>query len=412
MVEGILAGMRVIEGSAYIAGPIAGLTLAQMGADVIRFDPIGGGPDHRRWPLTVDGHSLYWAGLNKGKRSIAVDLRSGAGRELVTALITDGRPGGGIYASNLDYPWLDYESLRLRREDLLMLRLTGDGDGRVAFDYTVNAAVGYPAVTGPTEHDGPANHVLPAWDVIAGGYAATALLAADAHRRASGQGQLIRLSLTDVALATVGNLGHIAEAQVNGTQRGRNGNFIYGTFGSDFATSDGRRVMVAALTRRQWRALREATGTVVELAELERSLGLDLSCEGDRFRARERIADTLRPWFAARPAAAVGEALDRHGVPWGPYQTFMELVADDPRCTAANPLFADVEHPGIGRHLTPGVPFTFSHAPNRPPARSPLLGEHTDELLQAILGLSDLELGRLHDGGVIDGPRPTLGVPG
>ena len=106
----ILSGLRVIEASAYIAAPIAGMTLAQMGADVIRVDPIGGAPDHRRWPLTSTGRSLYWAGLNKGKRSIAVDLRSEAGSELVVALITAPGAGGGIYLTNVDYAWLDYES--------------------------------------------------------------------------------------------------------------------------------------------------------------------------------------------------------------------------------------------------------------------------------------------------------------
>src|SRR5258707_4438464 len=85
---GILAGLRIVEGSAFIAAPLGGMTLAQLGADVIRFDDIQGGLDSDRWPITRDGRSIYWAGLNKGKRSIAVDLRSPKGRELLTALIT------------------------------------------------------------------------------------------------------------------------------------------------------------------------------------------------------------------------------------------------------------------------------------------------------------------------------------
>src|SRR5262245_4577876 len=85
---GILAGMRVVEGSAFVAAPLGGMTLAQLGADVIRFDPIGGGLDAHRWPITAEGKSLFWAGLNKGKRSIAVDMRSPQGRSLLTDLIT------------------------------------------------------------------------------------------------------------------------------------------------------------------------------------------------------------------------------------------------------------------------------------------------------------------------------------
>ena len=81
MADGLLSGVRVVEGSAFVAAPSGGMTLAQLGADVIRFDQIGGGLDYQRWPLTASGASLYWAGLNKGKRSIAVDLRSPRGRE-------------------------------------------------------------------------------------------------------------------------------------------------------------------------------------------------------------------------------------------------------------------------------------------------------------------------------------------
>src|SRR4030081_2134183 len=85
--SGILSGLRVVEGSAFVAAPLGGMTLAQLGADVIRFDQIGGGLDNARWPLGADGQSLFWAGLNKGKRSIQLDLRSAEGRELVTALV-------------------------------------------------------------------------------------------------------------------------------------------------------------------------------------------------------------------------------------------------------------------------------------------------------------------------------------
>jgi len=93
---GILAGLRVVEVSAFVAAPLGGATLAALGADVIRVDPIGGGIDAGRWPLGPDGRSLYWAGLNQGKRSLALDLRSEEGRELVARLITCPGDGGGI----------------------------------------------------------------------------------------------------------------------------------------------------------------------------------------------------------------------------------------------------------------------------------------------------------------------------
>src|SRR5882724_11840859 len=110
---GVLAGLRVVEGSAFIAAPLGGMTLAQLGADVIRFDHIGGGLDRDRWPLAADGQSLFWAGLNKGKRSLEVDLRSDEGRELVTALITAAGDDAGLFLTNFPARgWLDPDRLR------------------------------------------------------------------------------------------------------------------------------------------------------------------------------------------------------------------------------------------------------------------------------------------------------------
>jgi len=115
---GILTGMRVVEGSAFVAVPLAGMTLAQMGADVIRFDRIGGGLDAKRWPLAPSGRSLFWAGLNKGKRSIAVDMRSPEGRELITQIITAPGEDAGLFLTNLRVQgWMDYETLVQHRRD-------------------------------------------------------------------------------------------------------------------------------------------------------------------------------------------------------------------------------------------------------------------------------------------------------
>ena len=132
-----------------------------------------------------------------------------------------------------------------------MVQITGHRDGSTALDYTVNSAVGFPMVTGPARRDAPVNHVFPAWDVITGLTAATGILAALRRRSATGEGEHITLALSDVGYATVGNLGHIGEAIVNGTERAPIGNDLYGAFGRDFATKDARRVMIAAITARQ-----------------------------------------------------------------------------------------------------------------------------------------------------------------
>ena len=200
---GILAGLRIIEGSAFIAAPMAGMTLAQLGADVIRFDDLKGGLDRDRWPVTKDGQSIYWAGLNKGKRSIAVDLRSPKGRELLTALITAPGEGGGIFSTNMPARgWLSYEELAKKRADLIALNIVGDRHGAANVDYTVNSITGFPLVTGPQGHQGPVNNVLPAWDIATAYAAAMSILAAERHRRMTGKGQRIVLPLQDMALAS------------------------------------------------------------------------------------------------------------------------------------------------------------------------------------------------------------------
>ncbi|MGF1639545.1 MAG: CoA transferase [Rhodospirillales bacterium] len=404
----LLKGIRVVEGSAFVAAPFCGMTLAQQGADVIRFDPIGGGLDNNRWPLTHDGKSLYWVGLNKGKRSIAVNTREPEGQEVIANLITAPDEGGGIFLTNFPASgWMGYESLKKRRSDLIMMNLFGNPDGSSAVDYTVNCAIGIPFATGP-EHGNkpvnPVNHVLPAWDAITGMTAAMGIVGAERHRRMTGEGQYIRLALSDVAIAMVGNLGLIAEAQINKEDHYSFGNYLYGAYGREFGTKDDRYVYVVAITKRQWAALLKATGTRDKMELIGPLLGVDLSKEGDRFKARDAISAVLQPWFAERALDEVQRTFEGSGVCWGPYQTFRQMVENDPRCSIENPMFSEVEQPGIGRHLVPGSPLQFSGLARVPPSRAPLLGEHTDEILSEILGLSDGQIGKLHDSGIVAGP--------
>jgi 2-methylfumaryl-CoA isomerase len=401
----LLKGMRVVEASAFIAAPYAGLVLGQMGADVIRIDPVGGGLDYRRWPVTEKGRSLYWASLNKGKRSIALNVRDGEGREIAQALMT--QPGGasGIVLSNLPARgWLDYQALKARRRDLIMINITGNRDGSVALDYTVNAAAGFPFVTGPEHYDRPVNHVMPVWDVVAALSAVQGVLVSERHRRETGVGQFVQIALSDTAFATLSHLGLIAEVQVNGDTRPRTGNHVYGTYGQDFETADGRRVMVTAFTQRHWQALIDATGTVDKMQHVESLFGLDLMKEENRFAARETITAVLRPWFAARSLSDIRKAMNAAGACWGPYQTFAQAVAEDPRVSTENPVFEEIDQPGIGRFLAAGCMLDFSGAPRSAVKPAPVLGQHTDEVLSDVLGLSSGKIGALHDAGTVGGP--------
>ncbi len=403
--EGILKGLRVVEGSAFVAAPSGGMTLAQLGADVIRFDPIGGGMDYGRWPITQQGKSLFWAGLNKGKRSIAVDLRNPRGQELLTQLICTPGEQNGLFSTNFPARgWLSYEALQAHREDLIMLNLVGRRDGGSEVDYTINPQLGFPLMTGPMTSPDAVNHVLPAWDFIAGQMMALGLLAAERHRRLTGEGQMVRIALKDVGLAMLGNSGMLAEVMINDTDRPKQGNYLYGAFGRDFETLDGKRAMVVGLTDLQWKCLCKATGMTEAFDALGARLGLNMQNEGDRFRARREIATILEPWFYARTLAEVSQIFEQHRVTWGPYRTVREAIEQDPDCSTDNPLFGMVEQPGIGTYLTPASPIEFSRTGRLPAMPAPRLGEHTDEILLDILGLSEGEVGKLHDDGIVAGP--------
>ena len=408
MANTMLSGLRVIEGSAFVAAPLAGMTLAQQGADVIRFDPIGGGLDYTRWPITADGTSLYWHGLNKSKRSIAIDIRSPAGRELITALICAPGPDAGIFLTNFPASgWLSYDALAERRPDLIMMNITGNADGGSEVDYTVNPSTGLPYLTGSAGVEAPVNHVLPAWDLITGSQAAVALLAAERHRRLTGHGQYVRLALSDIAFATMGNLGFIAEEQINGAHRSAIGNELYGAFGSDFLTRDGHRIMIVAITARMWRSLVKATGMAEEFDRLAERLGVDLDDEGDRFRASAELRAQLAAWCGERDLAEIETAFDNAGVLWSRYQSVAEALNNDPRCSIDNPMFSVVEQPGIGSYLTPGSPVEFAGAARQAAHPAPRLGEHTEEILAEVLGLSDSQIAELHDDGVVAGAPKT-----
>lgn len=398
MNQPLLHGLRIVEFSAFVAAPSAGLTLAQLGADVVRVDPIGGNIDHTRAPLNASGTSLYWAGLNRGKRSVEIDVRSAQGRTLLQRLILAGEPP--VFLTNLGVDGeLSYQSLAEQRADAIVVQLSGSPDGGNALDYTVNCAVGFPLVTG--EGRAPVNHVLPAWDVTAGKLLALAVLAAERHWRLTGRGQHVRLALSDVAMATVGDLGYIADVQVNGTERRAEGNQLYGAYGDGFECADGRWVMVVAITDRQWAALLRATGLHDALPQAAAALGLKLDSQVARYDARGLISASLKPWFARRTLADVQAAFTDRALLWGPYRSFAQMLAEDPRASEANPMFRMTDHPGAGRWLTAASPLDFGAVARLSPGVAPRLGEHTHEVLAERLGLAANELRTLAEAGTI-----------
>lgn len=405
----LLDGLRVVECASFIAGPSCGLHLAQMGAEVVRIDAIGGGPDFRRFPRAPNGSSLYWEGLNKGKKSVALDLGKPEGRELALAIATAPGPGSGLFLTNFPVDsFLAHAKLAARRKAMITLRIMGWADGRTALDYTVNSALGIPLMTGPDSlGDQPVNHVLPAWDLAAGLYAAFAMLAAEHRRTMTGQGEEIRVPLGDIAMASLGHLGQIAEVTLGGDRK-RYGNDLYGAFGRDFPTADGRRVVIIALTRRHWLDLVKTLGISDRISEIERELRLDFgSDEGLRFEHRNRLNPIVAEAVTRHSAAELATLFEGTGVCWGDYKTLREAVGDKQLISAANPIFSMVEHVSGATYLTPGAAATLTGSERHDAVRAPRIGENTDEVLAKVLGLSDGQIGALHDAGAVAGPDGT-----
>lgn len=352
--------------------------------------------------MTQDGTSLFWAGLNKGKRSIAVDMAHPEGQEIVTRLITAPGPDAGMFLTNLRVRgWMDYPALSAHRPDLIMVSLTGTRRGEPAVDYTVNPALGFPMATGPEGSTEPVAHVLPAWDCIAGGMVVQALLAAERHRLRTGEGQVAELSLKDVAAAMVANLGILGEVAINGVSRAKSGNSLYGAYGQDFPCRCGARVMVIGLTDRQWRGLVKTLGMEQAIADLAGRMGLDLRQEGNRWLARKEITAVFQPWFAARDLSEIGPMFDAAGLTWAPFRDFAGAVQDDSDLSPENPMFSMLHQPGIGTLPVPGSPIAFSAIQREAPVAAPRLGQHSEEILGDVLGLGDGEIGRLMDARVV-----------
>ncbi|ART71027.1 2-methylfumaryl-CoA isomerase [Mycobacterium dioxanotrophicus] len=390
-----LAGVRIIEISSFVAVPLAGMTLGQLGAEVIRVDPIGGAADYHRWPVTEGGESIYWAGLNKGKRSVAADMRSVEGQRLVQRLIAE----AGVLVTNVTgRQWHSYGELVTARPDLIHVEVSGRADGGTGVDYTVNAGLGFPLVTGPAQLAAPVNHVLPAWDISCGLYVALAVSAALRHRDATGEGSRISIPLENVALATAGNLGFLTEVMINGTERERLGNTVFGTYGQNFTSSDGVAFMLVALTGRHFRDLSEVTGTTKAVAALAEALGADFSDEGQRYTHRDALTGLFTLWFSQHTAEEIAAALSGTSVLWERYRSFTE-VATDPRVTA-NPLFTPLDQPRVGRYLAPGLPMAIGGV--YPPAvPAPAVGDDTAAVLAEHLGLGAEEIAALTESGTV-----------
>lgn len=392
----LLSNLSVVEASSFVASPSAGLYCAQLGAEVIRVDQVGGGPDFRRWPVTSNNDSLYWENLNRGKKSLALDLGRAEGRELLQALV---RATGQVITNFPAKGFMAHDVLAEGRADLITVRVMGWADGSPALDYTVNNAVGYPMMTGAGPE--PVNHVLPAWDLLSGAYAAFALLAALRRRSETGVGCEVRVPLSDVAIGTVANLGGIAEVLYEGANRPRLGNAVYGLFGRDFVTADGVRTMIVVVTARQWSQLVAALNLQQAIAALETERGVSFAKDdGLRFIHRDALFPLFDRAIGARSHAELAAALDKGGVVHSAYRTMLD-AAKDPELVANNPIFGAADNPSGFAYPAAGAFATVPQLERQAPRAAPRNGQHSEQILAERLSLSSGEIARLIDAGIV-----------
>ncbi|HSB39941.1 MAG TPA: CoA transferase [Gaiellaceae bacterium] len=367
--------IRVLDLSRVLAGPYCTMLLADLGADVVKVERPGTGDDTRSWgPPYVGGEAAYFLSVNRGKRSVALDLAHQEGQEVARRLarsadvvVENFRPGT---AERLG---VGYERLAEERPELVYCSITGFGDERPGYDFVVQAEGGLMAITGEADGE-PVKVGVAVVDVLAGYAAATAILGA----LLAGEGRRLEISLLDVVLSALVNVAQAALA--TGVEPGRYGNahasiVPYQTF----AASDAP-VAVAGGNDALYRRLCGALGRP-ELAEDER-----FRTNPARVEHREELVAELAALFATRPADEWVERLAEAGVPAGKVRGVLEALGR--HGTAA------VEHPAIG--TLPLVPSPLGLA-SRPP---PLLGEHTREVL-AEAGYSEDDVTALEEAGVV-----------
>jgi crotonobetainyl-CoA:carnitine CoA-transferase CaiB-like acyl-CoA transferase len=400
--------VRVLDLSRVLAGPWAGQTLADLGAEVIKVERPGVGDDTRGWgpPFLADkegnptSDAAYFLSANRGKKSVTIDFTRPEGQELVRQLAAR----CDIVLENfkvdgLAQYGLDYESLREVNPGIIYCSITGFGQTGpyrqlAGYDFLIQGMGGLMSVTGDPDETvggGPMKVGVAIVDIFTGMYATTAVLAALVNRERSGIGQHIDLALLDVQVATLAN--QATNYLVSGRSPERLGNAHPNIVPYQaFATSDSH-IILAVGNDEQYRRFCVVAGSP-ELAADERYV-----TNSGRVRNRDTLIPLLREIFKSRTKAWWIAELGKTGVPCGPINNLAEVFAD-PQVQARS-MCQTVEHTVAGPIPLVGTPMKFSETPAGAVQAPPLLGEHTAQVLEQLLGLKGSEIDRLHAADVI-----------
>ena len=373
-----LAGLRVLDLSRVVAGPLCTMLLGDMGAEVIKVEDPHEGDETRGWAPFVDGWSTYFLGINRNKKSVAVDLKSGEGRAFMTRLIESAdvlvenfRPG------TLERLGFGPDQARALNERLIYCSISGygaTGERRdlAGYDLVIQAESGLMDVTGFPE-TGPTKVGVAIADCLAGLYAAQGILLAHISRLRTGKGQFLDLSLLDAAVSVLGLPAGILAA--TGTGPGQLGNQHPSLAPYEpYPARDGL-IVVAVANPRLWSRFCAAVGA--EGFEHDPRFATNSA----RLEHRDALNEAIRALFADRTVASLLEALTAAGVPCGRVRTIEEVLADPH--LAARRMLLDLPAGG-GTVRVPGNPIRLSDAPPLPADPPPALGQHTAEVGQAL----------------------------
>jgi formyl-CoA transferase len=388
---GPLKGIRVLDLTRVLAGPFATQILADLGAEVIKVERPGTGDDTRGWgpPFVKDrqgrdtSESTYFAGCNRGKKSVTIDISTAKGRKLVRALAAQCDVLVENYkVGDLKRHGLDYDTLRAQFPRLVYCSVTGYGQtgpyaGRAGYDPIAQAMCGLMSVTGePEDMPGttPQRVGVAVVDLMAGQYAVIGILAALLHRKETGEGQHIDIGLLDVG---VGSMANIASAYLGaGVVAKRNGGVHPSVVPSQvFRASDGWMILAAG-NDSQFAALCKAGGRP-DLASDPR-----FSTNTARVKHRATLIPVLQEIFSQRPVKQWHDLCVEAGVPCGPIYT-MDQVFQDPQVKARK-MTVDLPHPAAGALAAVSSPLRMSLTPLEYELAPPMLGQHNDEVLDTL----------------------------